>query len=184
MATSISAVSSYGGAFRSVRCVLKYYNLDTLCRGNELTWQKTKNLCYLRCGCPCQALEPYNWKLFRQRDPNTISGIAVHDLSGGVQNKIDLLFVPNEKDEYRREEQGTWTHELKWQRRALADDPAWYLNRLFVLCALFWLLSLVPGALAALSFAADALTTSLSVAGRWMHGLTLAVRAQARTHSF
>ena len=36
--------------------------------------------------------------------------------------------VPTETDEYRREEQGTWAHELKWQRRALADDPAWYFN--------------------------------------------------------
>jgi hypothetical protein len=38
-----------------------------------------------------QALEPYNWKVFRQYDPDIISGIAVHNLSAGQQNRIDLL---------------------------------------------------------------------------------------------
>jgi hypothetical protein len=67
--------------------------------------------------------------------------------------------LPNERNEYSREEQGTWIHELKWQRRALADNPAWYFNRLFMLCALCWLLSLVPGILTLLSSLAVALAS-------------------------
>lgn len=47
-----------------------------------------------RAGVRCaarQALEPYNWKVFRQHDPNKISGIAVHNLSAGRQNQMDLI---------------------------------------------------------------------------------------------
>ena len=87
--------------------------------------------------------------------------------------------VPTETDEYRREEQGTWAHELKWQRRAIAHDPAWYFNRLVALCAFWWLLTLVPGALVALESAASILSFSLAVAVRWMHELqALAFSAQ------
>ena len=38
-----------------------------------------------------QALEPYSLKVFRQRDPNKISGIAIHNLTAGRQNQMDLL---------------------------------------------------------------------------------------------
>jgi hypothetical protein len=88
--------------------------------------------------------------------------------------------LPDDANEYRREEQGTWTHELKWQCRALADNPAWYFNRLVVLCALYWLLSLIPGALALFSSAATALAT----VARCAHELALAVPSHARTRAF
>jgi hypothetical protein len=92
--------------------------------------------------------------------------------------------VPTETDEYGRKEQGTWIRELKWHRRMFAHDPAWYFNRLFILCALFWLLSLIgaalPGAFAALSStfiafksAAISLIFTLSVAARWMREVEL-----------
>jgi hypothetical protein len=101
--------------------------------------------------------------------------------------------VPTEKDEYRLEEQGTWAHELKWQRRALANDPAWYFNRLVAFCALWWLLSLVPGAFAAFEGAASVLVLSLALAASWMqyfmqhfmqHIELLSVSAQTRICSF
>lgn len=38
-----------------------------------------------------QALEPYNWEVFEQGDPNKISGIAIHNLTAGRQNAMDLL---------------------------------------------------------------------------------------------
>ncbi|KAI0253690.1 hypothetical protein BJV78DRAFT_1299804 [Lactifluus subvellereus] len=128
----------------------------------------------------CTPLEPYRWDLFLPGEPNKISRIAIHNLTAGTQNRVSLLFLPSETNEYRREEQGTWKHELKWQRRALADNPAWYFNRLIVLCALYWLLSLVPGALALLSSAAAALAT----VARCAHELMLAVPSQARTRPF
>ena len=82
--------------------------------------------------------------------------------------------VPRETDEYRREEQGTWTRELKWHCRSLAYEPTWYFNRLVALCALFWLFSsLVPDALAALKSAAMALIFTFSVTVRWMRELQL-----------
>lgn len=76
--------------------------------------------------------------------------------------------MPTETDEYRREEQGTWAHELKWQRRALADDPAWYFNRLVAFCALWWLLFLVPGAFTAVESAVSVLVLTIALAARWM----------------
>ena len=82
---------------------------------------------------------------------------------------------PTERDEYKREEQGTWAHELKWQRRAFRDDPgpAWYFNCLVALCALFWLLSLVPDAISALQSALSALMHTLAVVSHWTHELKL-----------
>jgi len=82
---------------------------------------------------------------------------------------------PTERDEYKREEQGTWAHELKWQRRAFRDDPgpAWYFNCLVALCALFWLLSLVPSAISALQSALSALTYFLAVVSHGAHELKL-----------
>jgi hypothetical protein len=148
-----------------------------------------------------------------QRDPNKVSGIAVHHLTAGYQRKMSLLcpclflffflstptltinttitpphlffffvfpVLPNETNEYSREEQGTWTHELKWQRRALADNPAWYFNRLLALCALCWLLSLVPGALSLLS----SFATVLATVARCARQLMLAIQSQARTRTF
>ncbi len=87
---------------------------------------------------------------------------------------------PKETDEYRREELGTWTHELKWQRRALADDPAWYFNRLVALCAFAWLASLIPGTLDVLSTAGLVLVAVV----RWARELLLALPEHARTRSF
>ena len=88
--------------------------------------------------------------------------------------------VPTETDEYRRKEQGTWIHELKWHRRMFVYDPAWYFNRLVIICALFWLLSLIPGAFAtlnstliALKSAAISLFFTFSVAARWMREVEL-----------
>jgi len=132
----------------------------------------------------CAALEPYSWKVFKSRDPKTISGIAVHNLTAGVQTKMDLIMVPTERDEYKRQEQGTWAHELKWQRRAFLDDPMWHLNRLVALCALFWLLSLVPGALSTLQSALSALAYTFTVVSHWTHGLKLvAAAAQMPMHT-
>jgi hypothetical protein len=86
--------------------------------------------------------------------------------------------VPTEADEYRREEQGTWTRDLKWHRRSFAYEPSWYFNRLIALCALFWLFSLIPGAFTAFNFtfvalksAATTIIFTLSVAARWMREL-------------
>jgi hypothetical protein len=96
--------------------------------------------------------------------------------------------VPKERDEYKREEQGTWTHELKWQRRALTDDPAWHFNRLVALCALWWLLALVPGALETLHFATSAIALSFAFGARLMRefgvlaGSALAQQQAAFTH--
>ena len=96
-----------------------------------------------------------------------------------------LAVVPTEKDEYRRSERGTWAHELKWQRRALADDLAWHFNRLVALCALWWLLALVPGALAALQASASAVAFSLALALQRVRELTvLTFSAQALVGSF
>ncbi|KAH9058225.1 hypothetical protein EDB87DRAFT_1685548 [Lactarius vividus] len=83
-------------------------------------------------------------------------------------------------DEYKLEELGTWAHELKYQRRALADDPAWYFNRLVSLCALAWLVSLVPGTLDVLAAAALALVAVV----RWARELLMALPEHARTRSF
>ncbi|KAH9959072.1 hypothetical protein BC827DRAFT_1384862 [Russula dissimulans] len=118
----------------------------------------------------CAALKPYSWKVFKSRDPKTISGIAVHNLTAGVQTKMDLIMVPTERDEYKRKEQGTCAHDLKWQRRAFVDDPMWHLNRLVALCALFWLLSLVSGALSALAY-------TFTVVSHWTHELKLVAAA-------
>jgi hypothetical protein len=44
--------------------------------------------------CPShhwQALEPYNCNVFQQADPNKISGIAIHNLTAGRQNAMDLI---------------------------------------------------------------------------------------------
>ncbi|KAI0269732.1 hypothetical protein BGY98DRAFT_280268 [Russula aff. rugulosa BPL654] len=152
----------------------------------------------------CAALEPYNCKVFQQGDPNKISGIAIHNLTAGTQNAIDLICkcffsaflraldrmltitnlkytdVPTETDEYKRNEQGSWIRELKWHRRMFVYDPAWYFNRLLILCALFWLFSLIPGSFAALNStfvalksAAISLIFTFSVAARWMREVEL-----------
>ncbi|KAH8981787.1 hypothetical protein EDB86DRAFT_3086814 [Lactarius hatsudake] len=68
-----------------------------------------------------------------------------------------LIFLPEATDEDKLEELCTWAHELKWQRRALADDPAWYFNHLVSLCALAWLVSLIPSTLDVLAAAVVAL---------------------------
>ncbi len=49
-----------------------------------------QNTCLL-CTRYWQALEPYSWKVFQQGDPNKISGIAIHNLTAGRQNAIDLI---------------------------------------------------------------------------------------------
>jgi len=66
-----------------------------------------------------------------------------------------------------------------------AYDPAWYFNRLVVLCALFWLFSLIPGAFAAFSSAVIALKSAVisliltfSVAARWMREVELTLDAR------
>jgi hypothetical protein len=170
-----------------------------------MTWRtNTVTVCYVAPPHHWQALEPYNSKDFQQGDPNKISGIAIHNLTAGRQNTMDLICkycfsaflralngmltatnlkytdVPTETDEYRRKEQGTWIRELKWHRRMFVYDPAWYFNRLVILCALFWLLSLIPGAFAALSStfialksAAISLIFMFSVAARWMREVEL-----------
>ena len=151
-----------------------------------------------------QALEPYNCRVFQQGDPNKISGIAIHNLTAGTQNAIDLICkcffsaflrvldrmliitnlkyidVPTETDEYKRNEQGSWIRELKWHRRMFVYDPSWYFNRLLILCALFWLFSLIPGSFAALNStfvalksAAISLIFTFSVAARWMREVEL-----------
>ena len=123
----------------------------------------------------------------------------MHNLTDGRQNNIFLIckppppptllssinlptfaVAPKETDEYKREELGTWVHERKWQRRALADDPAWYFNRLVLLCALVWLASLVPGTLDMLAVAALALVA----VARWARELFFALPEHARTRSF
>ncbi|KAH9018796.1 hypothetical protein EDB83DRAFT_174750 [Lactarius deliciosus] len=128
----------------------------------------------------CLPLEPFSWKVFHPRDRKTISGAAIHNLTNGRQNNMFLIFSPKATDEYKLEELGTWAHELKYQRRVLADDPAWYFNRLVSLCALAWLVSLVPGTLDVLAAAALALVAVV----RWARGLLMALPEHARTRSF
>ncbi|KAH9023272.1 hypothetical protein EDB84DRAFT_1580496 [Lactarius hengduanensis] len=139
----------------------------------------------------CLPLEPFNWKVFHPRDRKTISGAAIHNLTYGRQNNMFLICKPSIRvsslslspkatDEYKLEELGTWAHELKYQRRALADDPAWYFNRLVSLCALAWLVSLVPGTLDVLAAAALALVAVV----RWARQLLMALPEHARTRSF
>ncbi|KAI0264240.1 hypothetical protein BC834DRAFT_276887 [Gloeopeniophorella convolvens] len=129
-------------------------------------------------------LEPYSWKLFKPCKHDQLSGVAVHNLSDGRRNLIELLFNPIESDEYKREELGTWRRELKWRRRVLADDPVWYMNRLVALCFLWWLLSLIPEALGAAWSAAVALLVTASLAVQWARSLMLSVPSRARTQSF
>jgi len=124
----------------------------------------------------CLPLEPFSWKVFQPRERKTISSVAVHHLTYGRHNNLFLLFAPKPTDEYRREELGTWAHELRWHRRALADDPAWYFNRLVWLCALAWLVSLVPAALD--MFAAAAALVC------WARELLVALPEHAQTRSF
>ncbi|KAF8262697.1 hypothetical protein EI94DRAFT_1743026 [Lactarius quietus] len=112
----------------------------------------------------CLPLEPFSWKVFQPRDRKTISGVAIHNLTYGKQNNLFLLCKPplhiplpstshtlhsrtKTTDEYKREDLGTWMHEIKWHRRALADDPAWYFNRLVWICVFAWLASLLLVAL-------------------------------------
>ncbi|KAH9012110.1 hypothetical protein EDB84DRAFT_1680780 [Lactarius hengduanensis] len=139
----------------------------------------------------CRPLEPFSRKVFHPRDRKTISGAAVHNLTNGSQNNMflnckssirvsSLSLSPKATDEYKLEELGTWAHELKYQRRALADDPAWYFNRLVSLCALAWLVSLVPGTLDVLAAAALALVAVV----RWARQLLMALPEHARTRSF
>ncbi|KAH9976379.1 hypothetical protein BGW80DRAFT_916112 [Lactifluus volemus] len=147
----------------------------------------------------CTPLLPYSWDLFTKNDTKNIdkiSGIAVHNLTAGYQRKMSLLFLSDETNEYRREEQGTWTHQLKWQRRALIDDPAWYINRLIALCALFWLLSLIPGALSLLSSitalvlapsarcAREFIGVLLASLMRCAHDFVIAVSSETRARTF
>jgi hypothetical protein len=174
---------------------------------------------------PHQPLLPYSWDLFTKNDTKNIdkiSGIAVHNLTAGYQRKMSLLcpsqkfsshldltfsvcvcvcvlfsiVLSDETNEYRREEQGTWTHQLKWQRRALIDDPAWYINRLIALCALFWLLSLIPGALSLLSSitalvlapsarcAREFIGVLLASLMRCAHDFVIAVSSETRARTF
>ena len=93
---------------------------------------------------------------------------------------LKYTVVPTETDEYRRKEQGTWIREVKWHRRMFVYDPAWYFNRLVILCALFWLLSLISGAFSAISStfvvlksAAIYLIFTFSIAARWMREVEL-----------
>jgi hypothetical protein len=128
----------------------------------------------------CLPLEPFNWKVFQPRDRKTISSVAVHNLTYGRQNNLFLIFAPKETDEYRHEELGSWKHEIRWQRRAFADDPSWYLNRLMWLFALAWLVSLVPGTLEIFAAAVVALVAIV----RWSRESLLALPEHARTRSF
>jgi hypothetical protein len=59
-------------------------------------------------------------------------------------------------------------------------DPAWYFNLLLMLCALFWLFSLIPGSFAALNStfiglksAVISLIVTFSIAARWMREVEL-----------
>ena len=106
-----------------------------------------------------------------------------HTHTYSLPSKLTLPFFsvePDETDEYKHDELGTWAHERKWQRRALADDPAWYLNRLIFLCFLAWLVSLVPGTLEVVAAAAFALLAVV----RWARSLLLALPEHARTRTF
>jgi hypothetical protein len=120
----------------------------------------------------------------------------VHNLTYGRQNNLFLIckrtlthtlpisdrsaVAPKETDEYKHEELGSWKHELRWQRRAFADDPSWYLNRLMWLFALAWLVSLVPGTLEIFAAAVVALVAIV----RWSRESLLALPEHARTRSF
>jgi len=62
----------------------------------------------------------------------------------------------------------------------LAYEPAWYFNRLLILCALFWLFSLIPDAFNAISSTVIALksvvlslTFMFSITTRWMREVEL-----------
>ena len=151
-----------------------------------------------------QPLEPFSWKVFQPRDRKTISSVAIHNLTYGRQNNLFLLckpptslphkpatpltptplslsaVAPKETDEYRREELGSWKHELRWHRRALADDPAWYFNRLVWICVLAWLVSLIPGTLDMIAASAVALVAVV----RWAREILLALPEHASTRSF
>src|SRR5216683_6666948 len=60
------------------------------------------------------------------------------------------------------------------------DNAAWHFHRFVALCALWWLLNLIPGALAAVDFAASVLAFSLAVVARCVRELgVLAFSAQA-----
>ncbi|KAH9160946.1 hypothetical protein EDB89DRAFT_1914232 [Lactarius sanguifluus] len=93
---------------------------------------------------------------------------------------LDITVFPKATDEDKLEDLGTWAHELKWQRRALADDPAWYFIRLVSLCALAWIVSLIPGTLDVLAAAALAVVAVV----RWARELLMALPEHARTRSF
>jgi hypothetical protein len=57
-----------------------------------MAWRtNTVTVCYVAPPYHWQALEPYNWKVFQQGDPNKISGIAIHNLTAGRQNAMDLI---------------------------------------------------------------------------------------------
>lgn len=210
--TSISNASSCGGVLRCVRYVILKPKTLThvfallVVEQTLIDETNTVTVCYVAPPHHWQALEPYNWKVFQQGDPNKISGIAIHNLTAGRQNTMGLICkyyfsvylhaldgmltiptlkytdVPTETDEYKRKEQGTWIRELKWHRRMFVYDPAWYFNRLVILCALLWLLSLIPGAFSALAStfivlksAAVSLIFTFSVAARWMREVELTV---------
>jgi len=62
----------------------------------------------------------------------------------------------------------------------LAYEPAWYFNPLLILCALFWLFSLIPDAFNAISSTVIALksvvlslTFMFSITTRWMREVEL-----------
>ncbi|KAF8267230.1 hypothetical protein EI94DRAFT_1731062 [Lactarius quietus] len=128
----------------------------------------------------CLPLEPFSWKVFQPRDRKTISSVAIHNLTYGKQNNLFLLFAPKPTDEYKREDLGTWMHEIKWHRRTLADDPAWYFNRLVWICVFAWLASLVPGAVDVFVYAALVIAAVV----RWARELLVALPECARTRSF
>ncbi|KAI0301743.1 hypothetical protein B0F90DRAFT_1816956 [Multifurca ochricompacta] len=164
-------VSSYGGALRPAWCVYSTPSPTPIFLP-PITYP----------------LEPYSWKIFQPRDRKKISGVAVHNLTYGKQNNIFLIFLPKELDEYKREEMGTWKHELKWQRRIFMEDPVWYFNRLVGFCFIFWLLfSLIPEAFTVFSSAISALAFAFSVLvgwARWVREIMLTLPSQARTRSF
>ncbi len=185
-ATSTFTASSAGGAsgpawcvfgcfFQLLACFLLLISIFIFSRSSRSTGKSSSRATAKRSRAPQYTTSPTAAKT------TCSSSVRPHTYSLFHHPYLPLFAVsPKATDEYRHEELGTWAHELKWQRRALADDPAWYFNRLVLLCALAWLLSLIPGTLDVLATAALALVAVV----RWARELLLALPEHARTRSF
>ncbi|KAA1477512.1 hypothetical protein DENSPDRAFT_885162 [Dentipellis sp. KUC8613] len=90
----------------------------------------------------CGPIDPQRWEVFEPKDPDWLSGLALMSMLDG-RRVLHVLWTHDPKDEFCPF-QGTIMHELSVLRRMFADDPQWYISRLFAVSLAVWLITLIP----------------------------------------